>query len=345
MRSIFVAGLVLLSLTACQLREGNGLRGQLRETQTTVSLDPEQSATVVPAGQATSGAALSGYTPGDQLIELEHDGLLREATLHLPPDYSGEALPLVLVIHGGGGNMDGITESTQFSPLADMEGFAVLYPQGVSRIIRAGTWNGAHCCGYAHREGIDDVGFLVTLIERLIDEGLADPERIYATGMSNGGIMSYRLGAEHPEFFAAIAPVAGAIGGQQTPASPFEQIVQPAQALPILITHGLLDTNVMYVGGETQGLEKGRIDMSVAEAATFWATANSCDAEPQIETSADGTVTTATYQNCEATVILITVNDGGHSWPGSPAGRRGDPPSQSFDATAAIWDFFQQHSR
>ena len=126
-------------------------------------------------------------------------------------------MPLVVVLHGGGGNAENIEEVTGFSEKADEEGFIVVYPDGSGRLDRyLLTWNAGFCCGYALENNIDDVGFIRALIEYLQEKYAINRNMIYVTGISNGGMMSYRLGAELSDIVAAIAPVAGSIGGQAT---------------------------------------------------------------------------------------------------------------------------------
>ena len=146
----------------------------------------------------------------------DYNGQSRSYILHLPPSYNGEnEMPLVVVLHGGGGNAGNIEKLTGFSEKADKEGFIVVYPDGSGMFDRyLLTWNTGFCCGYALKNNIDDVGFIRTLIGYLQEKYAINPNMIYVTGISNGGMMSYRLGAELSDIVAAIAPVAGSIGGQ-----------------------------------------------------------------------------------------------------------------------------------
>src|SRR5690242_15001787 len=125
-------------------------------------------------------------------------GRTRSYLIHLPLNYqSNERLPMVLVLHGGGGNDKSNVEMTGFSDKADKEHFIVVYPNGTGRFENfLLTWNAGNCCGYALDNNIDDTGFLRTVIERMEKDFNIDANRIYATGISNGGMMSYRLGCE-----------------------------------------------------------------------------------------------------------------------------------------------------
>jgi poly(3-hydroxybutyrate) depolymerase len=151
-----------------------------------------------------AGAAAAGGTVSRRL---EVDGRTRTYLLHVPAALSrGRPAPVVLVFHGGGANAEGTEHMTGFSSLADREGFLVAYPEGVGR-----NWNdGREIPGStAHREKLDDVGFVTALIDTISREHAVDPLRVYATGMSNGGIFSHYLAARLSERIAAIAPVVG----------------------------------------------------------------------------------------------------------------------------------------
>ncbi|MDG6229485.1 MAG: PHB depolymerase family esterase, partial [Candidatus Thermoplasmatota archaeon] len=159
---------------------------------------------------------LSGCLMGTESIMV--DGLERSYSIHIPEGYDGsKPLPLVLVFHGGGGNANNILQTTGFNQKADEEGFLVVYPQGSGRLQNSLlTWNTGFCCGYAVENTIDDVAFIRQLIDHLQRHYPIDTKMIYATGISNGGMMTYLVGAELSDIFAAIAPVAASIGGQAT---------------------------------------------------------------------------------------------------------------------------------
>src|SRR5258708_6567969 len=139
------------------------------------------------------------------------NGSQRSYRIHLPTGYSQlTMLPLVIALHGGGGNPEQFAKDTGFDQKADAEGFIVVYPRGIGLLP---TWNAIHCCGPAFNNKIDDVGFMRALIDELIGSQHVDPKRVYVTGHSNGGMLSYRLGAELSDKIAAISVSAGTIGG------------------------------------------------------------------------------------------------------------------------------------
>ncbi len=268
-------------------------------------------------------------------------GVERSYLLH---DFSkGKAAPVVIALHGGGGDPENAVRMTQFDRIGAREGLIVVYPGGTSRNARGKllTWNAGHCCAYAMENGIDDVGFISALIDSLVASGKADPRRIYVTGMSNGGMMSHRLGRELSTRIAAIAPVVGAVFGDE-PA--------PVAPVPAFIIVGAEDQVVPGAGGPLQlrGIlgNRSAADRDVAPAidqATYWAKANGCGASKVSETPA---ARVTEWSGCTADVVFTVVAGNGHAWPGGRAGREGAAePSQAYDASEQMWAFFKAHPR
>lgn len=167
---------------------------------------------------------------------LMYQGIERSYVVRLPgPGLAADRrLPLVLVLHGGAGDAATIEAATGFTDKARLEKFIVVYPEGSGRFgHKLLTWNAGHCCGHAMENKVDDTGFIRALIDRLTAEYPVDPRRIYATGISNGGMMTHRLGIELPDRIAAIAPVAAAVFGDER---------KPANPVSALMINGRLDT-------------------------------------------------------------------------------------------------------
>jgi polyhydroxybutyrate depolymerase len=269
--------------------------------------------------------------------------------MHVPPAARCQRqTPLVMLFHGGGGNGAQAANSYQMNPIADREGFFVVYPDGTAAAPGLGllTWNSGYCCAYAYDNRVDDVGFVRALVASLKSSYPIDPERIYATGFSNGAMMTYRLGAELSELFAAIAPVAGSIGG--TTGGVRYTIPEPARALPVLIQHGKLDQNIPYAGGIGQDSQiSNRVDRPVADAVEFWRANNGCARTPV--TKRAGNVVMDRYTGCrsDADVRLYTIENGKHAWAGGrmPTVLSGDVPSYEYSASEVIWSFFAAHPR
>ncbi|WP_421793456.1 alpha/beta hydrolase family esterase [Hydrocarboniphaga effusa] len=274
------------------------------------------------------------------LQTLMHDGLERHYLVRAPQAMPGPT-PLVLVLHGGGGDARNAEQMTGFTAKAREQGFIVAYPEGSSRMGKLHTWNAGHCCGYALKKNIDDVGFIRALIDTLSARYPVDARRIYVTGMSNGGMMTHRLGIALGDRIAAIAPVVATVFGDEP------QARAPVSAL---IINGALDDNVPPAGGKPGGRGARAWDDDIQtrpalDQAAFWGKANAC-AEPPAQTDI-GTALRWDYR-CPPgrDVGLYLVKDNGHAWPGGQAGsRRGDTPSTHFDATDVIWKFFAAHPK
>lgn len=276
-------------------------------------------------------------SPIGEKYKLTHDKLDREYYLYTPPGDSKAKRPLVVVLHGGGGSPQNVANTTGFSELAAQKGFMIAYPLGMGRVP---TWNAGKCCGYAERRNIDDVGFIARMINDIKTRRNVDETRVYATGMSNGGMMSYRLACELSTVFAAVAPVAGAM-------NTFD--CKPNGRPSLFIIHALDDKHVLYGGGAPEEGVRAAIsrkpesDASVQDAMQFWVKADYCRDYPQVHDMGD--VARVTYFCAEdRNVTLNTLDRGGHSWPGGKRGSIiGDKPIESFDATQEIWQFFHQH--
>jgi polyhydroxybutyrate depolymerase len=277
---------------------------------------------------------------GDHELALTVGGHERTYLLHLPQAYDGKRLlPLVIVLHGGGGNARNAVGMTGFSAKADREGFVAVYPNGSGRLkTRLLTWNSGNCCGYALDNDVDDVGFIRALIDELERTRAIDPKRVYATGMSNGGMMTYRVGCELSDKIAAIAPVAGALNVENC---------QPMSPVSVIAFHGTADEHVLYDGGAP--IRKvdphARVDKSVAYAMSFWVKDDGCSATPQ--RSEKGSIRTETYGGGKdgTEVVLYTVVGGGHGWPGGRAYLAGTEPTKEISATDLMWDFFVRHPK
>ncbi len=293
---------------------------------------------------AAERAGLSG------IRKVRAGGLEREYLVHVPPARPGdEALPVVLVFHGGGGNAEGTARLTGFNGVADRERFIVVYPQGIG-----GSWNDGRQTRVtqAHRDKVDDLAFFDALLAALSTERRIDPKRVFATGISNGGIFSHFLAARRSERIAAIAPVVGGI------ADPFHLQFHPARPVSVLIIQGTEDPLVPYAGGPVAGggggRDRGRV-IATDEAVKLWVRHNGCAAEPTTRPTPDrdprdGCVTTSfAWTRCrEGTEVqLYRVDGGGHAW---PSGAQYLPQSvigrvtRDF-GTDAIWRFFKEHAK
>ena len=260
----------------------------------------------------------------------------RTSILHAPPGYDGtKALPLILSFHGFSSNGPEQALLTRMNAAADAHGFLVAYPEGI-----ASSWNAGKCCGTSWANAVDDIGFVKALVEKLSADYCVDPRRIYATGMSNGGFISHRIGCELGDVFAAIAPVAGVLGVDFSSC-------KPPRAIPVLQIHGTKDPLVPYDGGYpvvNVGLS-GELDFpSVAATLARWRVIDGCTEESETIYQ-HGDATCVRWASCQggAEVALCTLEDGGHTWPGGlpipPLGKT----STDLNATEAMVSFFAAH--
>lgn len=288
--------------------------------------------------------------PGTHRRALAHQGRDRSYLVHLPPQTNaGAPLPVVLNFHGGGGNARGQRDYTRMDQLADEAGFVVVYPEGTGRFDGfLLTWNAGSCCGYAADHDVDDVGFIRAVLADLSSVVPVDEQRVYATGLSNGAMMAYRLAAEAPDLIAAIAPVAGA--------SPIEPVPDGPSAA-VLHIHSQDDPRALYAGGlgPPFPLTTRRVNhVPVESVVGAWAENNGCDPEPRlVETREDlasegrrpHTASRLVFLDCAsgADVELWRLSGAGHVWPG---GRPGylrtilGPSTDVIDANQEIWAFF-----
>jgi polyhydroxybutyrate depolymerase len=272
-----------------------------------------------------------GPAAGTESKTLEFGGRTRTYLIHPPKGYDGKTpLPLVLVLHGAVQGATNVERMSGMSIKADKENFLVAYPNGTSGSGLAPTWNAGACCGYAMTHKVDDVGFLRALIETLEHDYMVDPKRIFVTGISNGGMMSYRLACELADRVAAIAPVEGAQDLECRPSGP----------VSVLIFHGTADLLVPYKGGRTPfQIGPPRTDTSVSSTVAFWVKQDGCTAPPKREETSQLRIDT--YSGCKdgARVSLYTIKGGHHMWPGTRLSHNDVP------ATDIMWSFFAAHPK
>ena len=297
------------------------------------------------------------------------DGRARTAVVHEPAGWNGtSALPVVLVFHGGGGNAEGTEGHVGMDETADNHGFLAVYPEGVGkrRFGKSfGTWNGGYCCGEAMEQGVDDVAFVGQLLDELAIRWPMDEKRIYATGISNGGVMSLALACRMADRIAAVAPIGSPGAGSDC---------APSRPVPVLLIHGTEDTCAPYGGGETCGgcwsrffeetlgttLDAGDIHgcAGALEQLESWRAANTCSPESARTWLTTADAVCVRYDVCagDATAALCTVGGGGHTWPGAelacnPKRRLCQtllsilgPTSTATDANEIMWAFFSEHA-
>ena len=285
-----------------------------------------------PEARASGQPAAAAFPVGSSAHTIASGGITRTYLVYRPAALPAAA-PLVVMLHGGFGSGSQAEKSYHWDDEAAAGHFVVAYPDGLHR-----AWNtDGGCCGIPAKTSVDDVGFITAMVAAIEHSIPVDATRVYATGISNGGIMAYTL-ACRTTIFAAIGPDS---------ATELGTCPHPAPVSVIHI-HGTADKNIPYHGGEGDGV--AHIDgPSVPVLNARWRVIDHC--LPPAATRA-GTVTTSTA-NCPAskTVELITIAGAGHQWPGGRPSLlvqtllHTDPPSTALDATKVIWQFFAAHPR
>jgi polyhydroxybutyrate depolymerase len=266
-----------------------------------------------------------GETPvleGTSVHTMAFGGLDRTYRLHKPPGLTAAA-PLVVMLHGATGTGELAEKSYGWDQLADSAKFVVAYPDGIGR-----SWNGHGCCSKAMRENIDDVGFITAMVGQISADLPIDKLRVYAAGISNGGILSYAL-ACNSGIFAAIGPDSATM-------------LDPCPAphpTSVIHIHGTADKLVPYHGGNATSAVNGP---PVPDVNAFWLKVDQCGAA-NVTTHAPLTTSIAACAD-KRSVELITIDGGKHQWPGgSTFLEKRDPTSQALNATQTIWQFFAAH--
>lgn len=279
-------------------------------------------------------------------ISLTVDGNERNFIIYLPFGYNNASkLPMILAIHGGSGTPEGMIKIANFMPIADKEKIILVYPSGVQK-----NWNDGRPTT-PNQLGINDVSFFSQLCDYMISKYKVDGSRIYATGISNGGFMSSRLGCELSNKIAAIAVVAATIE-----ATTIALNCKPLNPVPAMYIHGTNDRLVPIIGGEmTAGGTAGGTILSHLQTISKWVAINKCNTIP-VNTDLpnianDGTtVKQRTYGNGTngSEVVSYVIENGGHTWPQGfqylneiIIGKT----SQDLNACEVIWSFFKKFKR
>lgn len=257
-------------------------------------------------------------------------GIERRFALHVPAKYDAtKRTPLVFMFHGYSMSASAIATATHFADTADKRGMIVAYPEGTGALQ---GFNAGECCGTASSSKVDDLGFTRDMLAKLDAEYCVDEKRVFSTGFSNGGFLSYLLACELSDKIAAIAPVSGVIGFD--PAT-----CKPKRPVPVLHIHGTGDGVVPYTGG---GLGNSR---AVALTVDAFKAKNGCAAGAGKVVFTKNDVSCTSWAPCTAgaDVQLCAVTGGGHQWPGGDALPYGGSPSPNLIASEAIADFFDAH--
>ncbi len=331
---LMAVSLSALALSGAMADEASGFlfRGRIREriAERRAERAAEQTAQAVEAGES-----------GEFRYTLEHRGRERWYLVYAPPSYkAGTPAPLVLNLHGGAGNPNQQRDDSGMNAVADANGFLVVYPAGSGRLKdRFLTWNIGEGDTYAVQQNIDDIGFLRAVIDEVARNFSVDRKRIYATGFSQGAFMCYRLACEAAAQIAAIAPVSGVMLGTGC---------RPSRPVSIIHFHGVNDPNVAYAGGIGEKAHDKIPRRSVEDTIAWWLKHNGLSDAPTREARKGRAAMKAYGPGANgAEVVLWTLEDGGHTWPGGASSlpeRMVGPVNKDIQASALIWEFLQRHS-
>jgi polyhydroxybutyrate depolymerase len=278
------------------------------------------------------GFTFSSFAQHTINASITHDGIQRDYILYIPELYDGTTtVPLVLNFHGYGSNAAQQMFYGDFRDIADTEGFLLVHPEGTT-FIGDQFWN----VGFPGLSStIDDVGFTEALIDELATLYAIDLDRVYATGMSNGGFMSFLLACQLSEKIAAVASVTGSMT-QDT----FDDC-NAQHPTPVLQIHGTDDGVVLYNGNN--------LSIPIADVISYWVDYNNCETTPttttlpDVDVSDGSTVEHSVYEDGDngITTEHMKVIGGGHTWPGSVINTAGT--NQDIDASMEIWLFFSRY--
>jgi len=319
---------------------GSTLRQRLKDKLQ----DRRDARAAVEKSASTDAASLEQLpAPGSYSFKLQHGGSQRAYLVHVPRGYDAtRPTPVVVAFHGGGGHMN-LQANANYNIVgkADSAGFIAVFPNGYSRLPsgKLATWNAGNCCDRARDLNIDDVGFVRAMLVQLQSRVNVDPQRIFATGMSNGGMLSHRLACEMADTFRAIAPVAGTDG---------TLTCSPVRPISVLHIHAKNDTHVQFYGGAGKDAFRDETKVadfvSVPETISRWTQRNRCTAAPKRVLDVPGAYCEAHTGCADGVQVQLCVTEkGGHSWPGVKEVRSGkEPASQAINANDVMWDFFQR---
>ena len=278
------------------------------------------------------GCTFSSFAQETINASITHDGIQRDYILYIPELYDGNTtVPLVLNFHGFGSSASQQMFYGDFRDIADTEGFLLVHPEGTT-FIGNQFWN----VGFPGlSSNIDDVGFTEALIDELATLYAIDLDRVYATGMSNGGFMSFLLACQLSEKIAAVASVTGSMT-QDT----FDDC-NAQHPTPVLQIHGTEDDVVLY--------NENNLSLPIPDVISYWVDHNNCETTPttttlpDVDVSDGSTIEHSVYEDGDngVTTEHMKVIGGGHTWPGSVLNTAGT--NQDIDASMEIWLFFSRY--
>jgi polyhydroxybutyrate depolymerase len=290
--------------------------------------------------------ALASLSHASEILTLTHQGIERTAVMHRPAATVGRPVPMVLALHGLGGTGESFRSYARLDAAAERAGFVVVYPDAVAE-----AWSYGRPINQpmptVGSDTVDDVGFIRLLIDDLVSRRIADPARIYVTGISRGGLMAYTLACALADRIAGAAPLITGMSEYQ------REDCRPTRPVPIMVVAGTSDREQAFDGGQGR---QGRL-LSVPETMNFWRSLHGCTQRdsrvlPHRDPADPTRVVVVEWSGCrsEASPRLYRVERGGHQLPsfrpsGSPMSEeRFGPRNRDFETADEVWAFFESFS-
>ena len=273
--------------------------------------------------------------PGDYRFSFDHDGITREYLVHVPKSYDRAPMPMLVALHGGGGDADFQADDSKYKLISKSEsaGFIAVFPNGYSRFGgMLATWNAGACCGSAKKNDVDDVGFLREVIQRVERQANINRNQVFMTGMSNGALMSWRMACEASNLIRAIAPVEGT--DNTTTCS-------PSRPVAVIEFHSLDDDHVPLNGGRgVSALTDTNLPSVPATQAKWVRLDHSSPAAHRVLTVPGAHCDLHPAKPGGAPLELCLTDTGGHTWPGGGTQQGRKQPSMAISANDLMWSFF-----
>ena len=287
------------------------------------------------SAQGANADKSSKVAPGYHTEHVVIDGVRRKFKVYVPKHLvSDAAAPLVIVLHGALCSPAIVRWISKMSSESEKRGFIVIYPCGLS----PGLWNAGGLCSVYRWKHSKDVEFISSVIDYSVEHLQSDPNKTFVAGVSNGGMMAYRLAAEIPQKIAAIAPVNGVMvcdkpDNSTTPVS-------------VIAFHGQKDRIVKFDGSGGQWLFWKVRTPPVQSTIDYWVKRDHCDTPPKIDSGVGYSQEIFRGGSDGTEVCLYKITDAGHTWPGGRMSRILNPlHSHEFSVTTAMCDFFAKHPK
>lgn len=331
------------------------IQGQIRDTRSVLIATLLVGLGVTACQSQTITSRDKHLGSGTHTITLTVNSLTRSYIVHVPNRYDTRTpIPVVVMLHGGGGTAKGAMQETGWTQKADQEGFLAVFPNAMARdptrpssfARNPQLWNDGSGRFYPDQKAVDDVKFISAMLDDLSTRFSVDTNRVYLTGFSNGASMAFRLGAELSQRIAAIAPVAGALWLEPlTLKQPVSMCYITGTADPLNVIEGGVPKLATGASDRVRAKPKPPVRDSIIK----WAKALGCPTTPTSKTNTNG-VTTETYcpRHSDVEVLYIAVDGLGHTWAGGKSllpERMVGKTSDKISATDVIWDFFQKHAK